>query len=129
MKKDISTRQDIELLVDTFYGKVRNNPVLGPIFNDIAGVHWETHLPRMYNFWAAQLLGEGGFTGNPMQKHLQLSKLTRLSEDEFTEWLALFFETTDELFDGEKALTAKTKASNIARLMLHKIQTHEQIGF
>lgn len=85
MKKDISTRQDIELLVDTFYGKVRNNPVLGPIFNDIAGVQWETHLQRIHNFWAAQLLGEGGFTGNPMQNHLQLSKLTRLSEDEFTE--------------------------------------------
>jgi hemoglobin len=103
MNTDISTRRDIELLVDTFYGKVRNNPVLGPIFNDIAGVHWETHLPRMYTFWAAQLLGEGGFTGNPMQKHVQLSTLTRLSENEFTEWLTLFFETTDELFEGEKA--------------------------
>lgn len=129
MKKDISTRQDIELLVNTFYDKVRINPVLGPIFNDVAKVEWDTHLPRMYTFWAAQLLGEGGFTGNSMQKHVKLSTLTRLSEVEFTEWLSLFFETTDELFDGEKALTAKTNASNIARLMLHKIQTHEQIRF
>lgn len=129
MKKDISTRQDIELLVNTFYDKVRINPVLGPIFNGVANVDWETHLPRMYTFWSAQLLNEGGFTGNVMQKHLKLSKLTRLSEDEFTEWLTLFFQTTDELFDGENAETAKTKASNIARLMLHKIQTHEQIGF
>ena len=129
MKKDISTRQDIELLVNTFYDKVRINPVLGPIFNGVANVDWESHLPRMYAFWSAQLLNEGGFTGNVMQKHLKLSTLTCLSEDEFTEWLTLFFQTTDELFDGENAETAKIKASNIARLMLHKIQTHEQIGF
>jgi hemoglobin len=129
MKKDISTRQDIELLVDTFYGKVRTNPVLDPIFSDVAKVNWESHLPRMYTFWAALLLGEGGFKGNPMKKHIELSKMTRLSEGEFTEWLTLFYQTTDELFEGEKAVEAKTKATNIAQLMLHKIQSHEQIGF
>ncbi|MEX2411075.1 MAG: group III truncated hemoglobin [Candidatus Paceibacterota bacterium] len=127
MKKDIFSRKDIELLVNTFYDKVRLNPTLGPVFNDVAKVNWVSHLPRMYSFWAAQLLGESGFKGNPMKKHIELSKLTRLSEHEFNEWLTLFFETTDQLFEGEKAMKAKTKALNIARLMLHKIQAHEQI--
>lgn len=122
MKNDILSRSDIELLVNTFYDKVRTNKIIGPIFNDIAKVNWETHLPKMYSFWGSLLLGEHSFSGNPMQKHVALSKLTTMTEVEFSEWLSLFIQTTDELFEGEKAEEAKTRAANIARLMLHKIQ-------
>ena len=76
----------------------------------------------MYSFWASVLLGEHSFSGNPMQKHIQISKLTKMSEHEFLEWLKLFNETTNELFEGEKAEDAKTRAENIARLMLYNIQ-------
>jgi len=123
MKKDISDRADIELLINTFYDKVKTNPVIGFIFNDIAKVNWEVHLPRMYAFWASLLLRETGFSGNPMQKHIELSRLTAMTETEFSEWLLIFTQTTDELFEGEKAEEAKTRAANIARLMLYKIQT------
>lgn len=122
MKKDIENRTDIELLVDTFYDKVQVSPVIGPIFNDIARVDWDHHLPRMYQFWAGLLLGEPGFSGNPMRKHVELSRMTSLTETEFAEWLRLFGETTDELFAGEKAEEAKTRAANIARMMLYKIE-------
>jgi hemoglobin len=123
MKKDIETREDVEMLVNTFYSKVRGNAVIGYIFNDVAKVDWEHHLPKMYSFWAGLLLGERGFTGNPMQRHIELSKQTTMSEVEFAEWLLLFNQTTDELFEGEKADEAKIRGANIARLMLHKIQT------
>lgn len=123
MKNDIATRNDIELLVNTFYDKVKTNKIIGHIFNDVAKVDWGHHLPKMYSFWASLLLGEHSFSGNPMQKHIALSKLTTMSEVEFSEWLSLFIQTTDELFEGEKAEEAKTRAANIARLMLHKIQT------
>lgn len=123
MKNDITNKHDIELLVNTFYDKVKTNKIIGHIFNDVAKVDWEHHLPKMYSFWASLLLGEHSFSGNPMQKHIALSKLTTMSEVEFSEWLSLFIQTTDELFEGEKAEEAKTRAANIARLMLHKIQT------
>lgn len=122
MKNDITNKNDIELLVNTFYDKVKTNLIIGHIFNDIAKVDWEHHLPKMYSFWASLLLGEHSFSGNPMQKHIELSKLTKMSEVEFSEWLLLFNQTTDELFEGEKANEAKTRAGNIARLMLYKIQ-------
>lgn len=125
MKKDLSNREDVELLVDTFYDKVKANATIGYIFNDIAKVDWENHLPRMYSFWASILLGEHSFSGNPMVKHIQLSKITPMTDKEFTEWLNLFAKTTDELFEGEKAEEAKTRATNIARLMLHKINTSQ----
>ena len=125
MKKDLSNREDVELLVDTFYDKVKANATIGFIFNDIAKVDWKNHLPRMYSFWASILLGEHSFSGNPMYKHIQLSKIAPMTDKEFSEWLKIFIQTTDELFEGEKAEEAKTRASNIARLMLHKINTSQ----
>ncbi len=123
MKRDIENRADIELLVNTFYDRVKSNALLEPIFNDVAQIDWNAHLPIMYTFWASILLNERSFFGNPMQKHIALSRLTTLTETEFSEWLALFTQTVDALFEGEKAEDAKARAANIARLMLHKIQT------
>lgn len=121
MKTDIKTSTDIELLVNTFYEKVRTNPVLGYIFNDVAKIEWETHLPKMYSFWASILIGERSYSGNPLQKHIALSKITAMTEKEFSEWLRLFIQTVDELFLGEKANEAKLRAKNIASIMLRKI--------
>ncbi|MCB0541168.1 MAG: group III truncated hemoglobin [Bacteroidetes bacterium] len=123
MKSDITNRKDIELLVNTFYENVRTNSVLGYIFDDVAKIDWETHLPKMYSFWSSILLGERSFSGNPMQKHIALSKITEMTDKEFSEWLHLFTVTVDELFTGEKANEAKLRAGNIARLMLHNIQS------
>lgn len=123
MNNDIQNRSDIELLVNTFYQKVRANKVLGYIFDDIAQIDWDNHLPQMYSFWASLLLGEHSFRGNPMVKHIKLSKMTPMTNVEFSEWLLLFNQTVDELFIGEKAEEAKIRAANIARLMLHKIES------
>jgi hemoglobin len=126
MKKDIENREDIELLVNSFYDKIKTNAILGHIFNDVAKVDWETHLPKMYSFWASLLLGEHSFSGNPMMKHVELSKMTAMTEKQFSEWLSLFDQTVDELFEGERAEEAKTRAANIARLMLFKIEGGEK---
>jgi hemoglobin len=122
MKKDIELRTDIELLVNTFYDAVKDNPTIGYIFSDVAKVNWDEHLPQMYDFWASILLSDQSFTGNPMRKHVSLSKMTTMSAVEFDAWLLLFSTTVDNLFEGEIAQEAKTRAQNIAGLMLHKIQ-------
>lgn len=121
--KDIQEHTDIVLLVDQFYSKIKTNPILSPIFSDVAKVDWAHHLTKMYSFWGSILLGEQTYSGNPMQVHVALSKLTPLSKHEFDEWLLLFNATVDELFSGTNAEEAKLRAANIARLMLHKIQT------
>ena len=121
MKQDIQNREDIVLLVDTFYGKVKENRTIGPIFDDIIKVDWQTHLPKMYAFWSSILLGEHSYSGNPMTTHIKIDKMIPLGEKEFSEWLLLFHQTIDDLFVGVKAEEAKTRASNIARLMQYKI--------
>jgi hemoglobin len=124
--KDIESRADIILLVDAFYSKVKSNPVIGYIFTDVAALDFDIHLPKMYDFWCSMLLGEQSYSGNPMTPHMVLSQKVILSSDHFDEWLLLFNETVDTLFQGDKATEAKYRAKNIAGLMLHKID--QQMG-
>lgn len=124
--EDIKNRKDIELLVDTFYGKVMTNNIIGFIFSDIAGIDWSKHLPKMYNFWASLLLNEQSYSGNPLRIHVNLSKLTDMTNKEFSEWLKLFNETVDELFEGNKAEDAKRRAEKIASTMMTNIRITAQ---
>ncbi|MFA6455909.1 MAG: group III truncated hemoglobin [Bacteroidota bacterium] len=121
MKKDILHRNDIVQLVDSFYDKVIEDSTIGPIFNDIAKVNWEHHLPIMYSFWSSILLNEATYTGNPMVKHVALSKQFPLTEEHFRVWLQLFHETVDEHFSGLKAEEAKMRAATIAQIMRQKV--------
>lgn len=122
MKTDISTRDDVELLVNTFYDAVKQSPVIGYIFDNVIKVNWEEHLPKMYSFWASILLDEHSYTGNPMLKHIEISRKAVMTDKEFSEWIELFNQTVDQLFEGETAQNAKVRAANIARLMLYKIE-------
>ncbi|MCO5232751.1 MAG: group III truncated hemoglobin [Chitinophagales bacterium] len=121
-KKDITDREDIILLVDTFYEKVKNNAILGYIFDDIAKINWETHLEKMYSFWSSMLIGEHSYTGNPMKVHIDLGKIAPMGEIEFMEWLVVFHTTIDELFEGKTTEFAKERAENISRIMQYKIE-------
>lgn len=122
MKKDIETTQDIERLVDSFYNKVKNDEIIGYIFNDIARVNWDIHLPKMYNFWETILFGRQGFKGNPMEVHFKINKAHPLKEEHFERWKSLFNETIAENFSGPFADLAVQKAESIAGLMLFKMQ-------
>jgi len=123
MKSDIATRSDIEQLVNSFYSKVQNDDVIGPIFNDIAKVDWEHHLPKMYEFFETIILGQKGFKGNPMETHFTLNQQFPLQPQHFERWKSLFFATVDEHFEGDTANAAKQKATSIADLMLFKISS------
>ena len=121
--KDIENREDIILLVNTFYDDVKADKTIGDIFNKVVAVNWDKHLPKMYDFWEGVLLGGGAFKGNPMQAHIALSKQTEMGKGQFDAWQVLWNKTIDSLFEGDKAIEAKTRANNIAQLMLYKIQT------
>lgn len=117
MKRDIATAADIELLVNTFYEKVKDNAVIGYIFTDVMKVNWERHLPVMYRFWENAIFYTGGYTGNPLMVHKHLDKIFPLTSEHFAEWGKLFLNTVDELFEGEKANLAKQRATSISTVM------------
>jgi hemoglobin len=121
MKTDIENRKDIQLLIDSFYDKVKADAVIGFIFNDIMKVNWEKHLPVMYDFWENTLFYTGGYIGNPMEIHRRLNQVIPLTIEHFQQWTHLFTSTVDEMFDGEKAALAKQRAISISTIMQIKI--------
>lgn len=114
MLSDIKTRADIELLVNQFYERVKQDALLAPIFSQ---VDWPHHLPVMYNFWSSMLLGDQSYHGNPFQKHTHLA----IGSVHFARWVELFSETVDENFQGFKADEAKSRALSIAGVFQYKL--------
>lgn len=126
---DISTREDIEILMRAFYAKVNIDEELSPIFNDIAKIDWEKHMPVICDFWETLLLNASSYTHNAMAVHYSLNKRYPFTPNHFSRWLALFNETVDELYAGTVALLAKSKARSIASLMQFKMdQENGAIG-
>lgn len=119
--KDITTREDIEILVQKFYQKLTKDDVIGFFFTDIAKIDLSKHLPKMYDFWESILLGNPVYEGSPMAKHFPLNHLVAMEEKHFNRWLQVWEETIQENYVGENADTAITRATNIARIMHHKM--------
>jgi hemoglobin len=115
--KELENIQDIKLLVDSFYNRVNGDDMLSPVFNEFAKVDWETHLPKMYNFWNTILFSAGDYKGSPYEKHESLPVM----RDHFDRWLELFNATVDELFEGKMADEAKKRAQVIGLTFWSKI--------
>lgn len=124
---DIQTSEDVKLLVDTFYGHIRQHPKLGPIFKEVIQDNWDTHLPKMYAFWEAILFQKPGFTGHPMRAHRRVNERFPLTKDLFQEWLKLFKSTLDTHFSGPTANMAFVRATSIATVTQIKLGTTENI--
>lgn len=121
-KQDIQTRSDVFLLVDTFYEKVRKNPEIGPFFNTQI-TDWPEHLEKLTDFWETNLWFERKYTGNPILAHQIVDEKSNHSVEQkhFGTWLNLWFQTIDELFEGENAATVKRRARKMSTFLFLKI--------
>lgn len=117
-QKDISNIEDIQLMVNSFYEKIRRDDLLGDIFNLIIQDNWDTHLEKMYRFWQTVLLGERTYYGSPFAPHAKMP----IEQKHFERWKALFVDTVDEYFIGKKADEAKWRAEKMAEMFLMKIE-------
>lgn len=116
--KDIDSRNDIELLVNTFYAEIRKDDLLKDIFNNAINGQWPKHLEKMYRFWETVLLDKHTYLGSPFFPHAKLD----LNSQHFKRWLLLFNSTIDKYFVGEVADEAKWRAIRMAELFLSKIK-------
>ncbi len=122
MKKDISGEDDIKLLVDSFYDKVKKDETIGSIFQSIIGDDWSHHLPIMYNFWGTILLHKEGYKGNVIKKHIDIDKKIALQKEHYDRWILLWSNQVDELFEGDIASEAKNRASLMIHLISMKVE-------
>jgi hemoglobin len=106
----------IDHFVESFYGKIRDDDLLGPIFNARIA-DWPAHLARMKAFWRSVLHNSGEFAGNPMLKHIVIPGL---GVEHFSHWLELFYQT---LRDAETHPAATALVGERARMIADSLLT------
>jgi hemoglobin len=106
----------IDHFVETFYGKIQRDELLGPIFNARIA-DWPAHLARMKAFWRSVLHNSGEFAGNPMLKHMVIPGI---GLEHFSHWLELFYAT---LRDAEPTCEATALVGGRARMIADSLLT------
>jgi hemoglobin len=102
------TEEMIGELVTGFYGRVREDALLGPVFAKVQD--WDGHLAKLKDFWSSVVLMTGRYHGSPMRAHLPLT----LIGDHFDRWLDLFEQTAREVCPPAAAALFIDKARRIA---------------
>lgn len=119
--KNLENFEDIQLMVNEFYSKIRKDDLLGDIFNNVIQDRWDKHLDKMYRFWQTVLLNEHTYWGSPFLPHAKLP----IQKEHFDRWLNLFFETVDENFYGSLAEKAKWQGERMAQTFLYKLEYYK----
>ena len=122
MIHDLRDRADISDLVGEFYRRAFADPLIGPIFTDVAKMDLDHHLPIMCDFWETVLFNAGLYRRNALQMHFVLNARHPLLPEHFERWLELWTTNVDEHFSGEKAELAKTQARRIAGSIARRMQ-------
>ena len=118
---DILNLDDVKLVVDCFYEKVRQDEQLKDVFNNVIQGRWAAHLEKMYRFWQTVLLDEHTYHNSPFLPHAKLP----VGIEHFNQWLKLFYETVDENFEGEKAERMKWQGQRMAEMFHSKIEYYK----
>lgn len=100
----------VERLVRHFYSRVREDALLGPLFN--AAVHdWESHFEVLVRFWCSVALKAASYRGNPMGVHRALQGI---GPQHFERWLALWKHATEAELAPADAASMQEYAQRIA---------------
>jgi truncated hemoglobin YjbI len=119
---DLHDRSDVTELVTAFYARAFEDPLIGPVFTDIARMDLDRHLPVMCDFWETVLFRAGLYHRNALQVHVALNAKFPLHQEHFGRWLELWGSTVDDHFAGEKAELAKLQAGRIAGSLHRRMQ-------
>ena len=122
MKKQIENRSDLQLLVRTFYAKIRTDQEIGFFFNETI-TDWEEHLEKLTDFWDMNVFGTKNYHGNPIIAHNAVDKQfdQQITSNIFGIWLNYWFATIDELFEGENAEILKRRAQKMSTFLFMNI--------
>ena len=126
-KKDIESRQDIELLLTHFYKKAFADNKIGHFFTEVVPLDLSIHIPVIADFWESILLGSRGYRKNVMEVHQHIHTLSAIKKQHLDQWVKIFTETVDEWHTGARATLMKQRARSIATLMDLKLN-HPSIG-
>lgn len=121
MKPDLDSPEQIQAFLQHFYGQLLEDPVLAPIFLDVADIDLRVHLGHIQAYWEKLLLGHDDYRRHTMNIHRALHSKQALTSNDFERWLAFFINSVDTLFEGPQAVRAKHIATHIADNMTRHI--------
>ena len=102
-------------MVDRFYSRIHEDELLGPVFNDVIGDHWPEHLAKLTDFWTSVLLASRRYKGNPMMAHIAIPQM---DHRHFSRWIALWRETTTEVFGPEISADLVRRAESMGERLI-----------
>ena len=123
--QDVKTREDLHLIMRSFYVKLLNDLEINFIFTHVAKIDLEPHLLDLVDFWEQMLFNKGDYKKNVLQIHLDINSKLNFTQQHFTIWLKYFNLSIDENFSGLNAENMKTRALSIATVMQIKILKKE----
>ena len=110
----IGGSEGLSRLLRHFYADVRQDPLIGPIFN--AQIKdWKHHLEVIASFWETIIGGPSTYAGPMPMKHLTL----RLREKDFERWLFLWQANCRTQLSSDVAKEMIDLANHIA----HRLRT------
>jgi len=129
-KADIQTKEDISLVVKSFYASAMDDPIIGFFFTQISPIELDPHVEKVARFWSALIFAdaldepsnEGAKTHNMLEKHIDLDGKARIQTGHFTRWLYLFHKSVDDNFSGDTADNLKSLATKMANSMSDAIR-------
>ncbi len=118
---DLDSPAEVAEMVRRFYFDVAQDALLGPIYDQVAGVDWATHIPKLTSFWCRALFGMPGYDGNVLRAHRAVNAKAPFRVEHFERWVDLFCETVDTGWVGPTAELAKSVARNAAETQCRKL--------
>lgn len=120
-RPDLDTPAHIQTFLELFYDALLADPVLAPIFLDVAGIDLRVHLGHIQAYWEKLLLKRDGYHRHTMNIHRALHAKQALNASDFDRWLGLFRDTLEANFSGPYADRALQIAGHIAANMKAQI--------
>ncbi len=87
-REELATRADVDRLLRTFYERALVDPLLAPVFETLAVVGLDEHLPVVGDFWEQILFRTVRYQGHFGPVHEALHRQHDLTDDRFERWLA-----------------------------------------
>ena len=107
-----SADEDLIKFIEAFYTEIRQDELLGPIFNEMI-TNWDKHIRKIAVFWKSHLKEPGLYKGNPLEIHRRLHSKSPFTEEQFVRWLGLFEQVAKDYFVGDDLKSIKQKSCMI----------------
>lgn len=114
---DDITRENLHMLVYTFYERALKDAQIGSIFaiefgEDMGESEWQEHIALLVNFWESVFTNPRAYNGDPYGPHFTI---VNLKKEYFQTWVSLFAQTAFEIYTPNVAKRFEQKAKEFAK--------------